>query len=133
MSQDVRNKKNRWASSSNTKSDALDRRTVLFLFHIRKSSHTKPRMIQLFLALLSLMTKAVIVFLLLNFHMQNQRDVTLRMLYQQHRKAHFHQRHLTFLQREHQCHQILHQREQIHPQKEITVATLPGSRIRILV
>ena len=112
MSQDVGNKKNSWANSGNAKSNEFERRTGRFLFQSRKSSPTKPRMIHLLLALLSPMTKSVIVILLLNSHMQNQREISLRMLCQHHRKAHFHQRHLPLIQREHQFHQILHQREQ---------------------
>ena len=70
------------------------------------------------------MTKAVIVIPLLNFHMHNQREISSGMLHQQRRKSHCHQRHLTLLQREHQCHQIRHHREQIHLKKEITVVTV---------
>ena len=133
MSQDVGNENNRWASSGNAKSDAFERRTGLFLFQSRKSSPTNPRMIRLLLALLSPMKKVVIIIFLLNFHMQNQREISSRMSHQQRRKYHCHRRHLTLLQRYHQCHQILHQRERIYLQKETTVANLSGSRIRIIV
>ena len=133
MIQDVRNENNRWASSGNAKNDAFERRTSLFLFRSRKSSNSKTRIILLLLAFLSSMKKSVIVILLLNFYMQNQRNNYSSMLHQQRRKYHFRRRHLTLLQREHHCHQILHQREQIHLQKTITVATLSGSGIRIIV
>ena len=133
MSQGVSNENSSWTSSGNAKSNAFERRTGLFLFRSRKSSPTKPRMIHLLLALLSLMTKAVIVILLLNFHMQNQREISSSMSHQQRCKTRCHRRHITLIQRGHQCHQILHQGEKIHLHKEITVATLSRSGIRILV
>ena len=126
MNQDVGNEKNSWENSGNAKIDVFERRTGLFLFRSRKSSHSEPRMIRLLLALLSTMTKEVIVILLLNFHMQNQRDISSRMSHRQRRKAHCRRRHLILLQREHQCHQISLQRE-------ITVAILSGSGTRIIV
>ena len=132
ISQDIEIENNSSASSGNAKNDAFEIRTGLFLFWSRESSHSKPRMIRLLLALLSLMTKAVIVIILLNFHMQNKRENYSSMSQQQRRKSHCHQSHLTLLQREHQCHRILHQREQINLHKNITVITLSGSGIRII-
>ena len=107
MSQDVGNENNSWESISNAKIDEFEIRTGLFLFRSRKSSHSILRMIHLLLVLLYPMTKAVIVILLLNFHMQNQREISLRMSHQQRRKSHFHRRQLKLLHREHQCHRTL--------------------------
>ena len=129
MSADVLNRKKRLASSATVKNNKFARGTSLF--QILRSFHTILRMIRPQLALPSAMIIVAMMILLLNLHMQNQREVSMMMLQQWLRQIHCHQRHLILLHREIQCHQILIQREQTNIQREITLTILSGLRIRI--
>ena len=131
MTLDVGKERRNLAISNTTKSNAFERVTSLFQSLI--SFHSIQSMIHPLLALLSLMMRVVMMILLLNIHIQNQRDISLNMLLQRRRPHHFHQRHLILLHREQQCLIILIHREIIHLQREITVENLFVIGIRIIV
>ena len=103
------------------------------MFQNLRPFHLIQRMICSLLALLSLMMRVAMMIILLNLHIQNQRDISSNMLLQRRRPHHYHRRHLILPQREKQCHPILIQRERIHLQREITVKIMSGLRIRIIV
>ena len=95
------------------------------------SFQTILRMIRLKLALPYLMMTVVMMILLLNLHMHNQKEMSKMTLQQRLRQLHCHHRQLILLQRELQCHRILLHKEQTHLQRETTLAILSGLWTRI--